>query len=196
MTLNGKEKPTIIGLYGKAGSGKDAILKWVCDKRPDKLNPIISMTTRPLREGEKNGVDYYFVDPDTFFQTEMLEHTSFNNWFYGTPISSIDMNKINIGVFNLSGVAQMFKLNTNNNIQFYPIQIICSDKERLLRQLNRETKPNCTEICRRFLADELDFVNQREIDKKYYFQIYNEYAPIAATATPLVKLIDDLGRIE
>ena len=195
MNPNGNDKPIIIGLYGKSGAGKDAILKWVCDRRPNILHPIISMTTRPPRQGEKEGVNYYYRTIDQFFNEEMLEQTCFNNWYYGTPISSIDNTKINIGVFNLEGISQMFKRQQLGEIDFYPIQIFCSDKERLLRQLTRENKPNCIEICRRFLADEADFSDKKEIDKKHYLQINNEYAPIAATTAPIFRLVDDLDRI-
>ena len=84
----------------------------------------------------------------------MLEATSFRDWFYGTPIESLDKDKINIGVFNIEGIKCLVE---DNRLEVYPILIDAPDKVRLLRSLNREEKPDCIEICRRFLADEKDF---------------------------------------
>lgn len=53
----------IIALIGKAGSGKDTILKEILKQEPIKYNEIISCTTRPKREGEIDGVNYYFLTP-------------------------------------------------------------------------------------------------------------------------------------
>jgi guanylate kinase len=55
-------KYTIIALMGKAGSGKDTILHALL-KQPAFKNasPIVSCTTRPMRENEKDGIDYHFL---------------------------------------------------------------------------------------------------------------------------------------
>ena len=59
--MNSKYK--IIALFGEAGSGKDYIQKAVMRTIWGKthFNQIISCTTRPPREGEKDGVDYHFI---------------------------------------------------------------------------------------------------------------------------------------
>ena len=47
---------------GKAGSGKDTLLKTLLQTSPFNMaNPIISCTTRPIRDYEKDGVDYHFL---------------------------------------------------------------------------------------------------------------------------------------
>ena len=84
----------------------------------------------------------------------MLEATVFNNWYYGTSIDALDANKINIGVFNPEGIRSIMK-NPNVDVEVY--KIVCSDKERLIRQLNREVDPNVEEIIRRFTTDKIDF---------------------------------------
>jgi guanylate kinase len=48
-------------LMGKSASGKDTIYKKVKEEMPE-LKPIVIYTTRPIREGETEGVEYYFVD--------------------------------------------------------------------------------------------------------------------------------------
>ena len=51
----------IFYLMGKSASGKDSIYKKVKDQMPE-LKPIVIYTTRPIREGEQDGVEYFFVD--------------------------------------------------------------------------------------------------------------------------------------
>ena len=60
----------------------------------------------------------------------------------------------NIGVFNPEGIQS---LKQEKDIDLYVYRIKCSDKERLLRQLNREIKPNVDEIIRRYKTDKKDF---------------------------------------
>ena len=53
-------KITVIALFGPAGSGKDYLLHEIMDE-VDGLNEIVSCTTRPKREGEVEGVNYYYL---------------------------------------------------------------------------------------------------------------------------------------
>lgn len=152
-------KYTIIAIMGKAGSGKDTLQKALLKEPVFKdAKPIISCTTRPIRDYEKDGVDYHFISVEQFtdalLNNEMLEATVFNNWHYGTSIEHLDPNNINIGVFNPEGCEA---LRENRSIKLSIIYIEATDKTRLLRQLNREVDPDCHEIIRRFGTDEADF---------------------------------------
>lgn len=150
----------IVALIGEAGSGKDTIMQNLLKKYPQYFNEIISCTTRPIREGEINGVNYYFLTSEDFLDKvakgEMLEATSFNGWYYGTGLLSVKENAINLGVFNPAGI---YTLSKNENIELTVFKIECSDKIRLLRQLNREHNPNVDEIIRRYKTDKIDFSN-------------------------------------
>lgn len=84
----------------------------------------------------------------------MAEFTVFNDWFYGTSYDSLSTTKINIGAFDPSAVRTLLE---NSQIELIIFRVRVSDKERLMRQLNREENPNCAEIARRFLADKQDF---------------------------------------
>lgn len=153
-------KYKIIALCGKAGSGKDTILRHIVSSAPEKYNEIISCTTRPKREGEVEGVNYFYLT-DTEFQNlettgQMLETTEFNGWHYGTGIMSLSNDKINVGVFNPAGLRT---LRLNDAIDLDIFYITAPDKTRLIRQLDRETNPNCQEICRRYFTDKDDFCN-------------------------------------
>lgn len=148
----------IIALIGEAGSGKDYIMKQVLAAAPDRFNEIISCTTRPMREGEKDGVNYHFLTAEEFaeklFIGDMLEATVFNDWCYGTSLASLSADRPNIGVFNPAGI---YALMDDPNIELIVYRICCSSKTRLLRQLNRESNPNVDEIIRRFMTDTKDF---------------------------------------
>ena len=151
------KKIKIIALFGKSGAGKDTIQNAVLAEFPE-INGIVSCTTRPMREYETNGIDYHFMSTEEFTKKvldgTMLEATEFRGWFYGTPLDSLDPDKINIGVFNIAGIECLL---TDSRLDILPIYIEASDKNRLLRSLNREQDPDCEEICRRFFTDKADF---------------------------------------
>lgn len=148
----------IIALMGEAGSGKDRTMQAVLAADPT-LHEIISCTTRPMRQGEAHGVNYFYYTPEQFGQKvldgEMLECTVFNDWFYGTSYDSVRSDGvINIGVFNPTGVESLLARPDCNVLVFW---IKCNDKIRLMRQLTRESNPDVREVVRRFQADYNDF---------------------------------------
>lgn len=148
----------IVALMGEAGSGKDTILHRIMEKYPSYFNEIISCTTRPPRQGEKEGVNYHFLSVEDFIRKilngDMLEATEFNGWHYGTDSQSLTIDKINIGVFNPEGVRC---LQEDENIELYVFYVRAAGKQRLLRQLNREENPDVDEIIRRYKTDTEDF---------------------------------------
>ena len=182
-------KYKIIALFGEAGAGKDYILKNIMKTiwGQYNLNEIISCTTRPPREGEIDGVHYHFIStPTDFVKKDLIEFTIFRDWWYGTPVDSLDTNKINIGVFNIKGIDQLINNDTQNRIECLPIYIKVTPKTRLLRQLQRESNPDCSEIIRRFLTDQADFLKI----PFHYMVVENEYNEIQ----PIVNEINELIR--
>jgi len=82
------DKGILITFSGPSGSGKDTVLNKLISKRDD-TRISISMTTRKPREGEVDGVHYYFVDRD-FFEKKIeadgvLEYAEYAGNLYGTP---------------------------------------------------------------------------------------------------------------
>ena len=81
----------IFYIMGKSASGKDTIYKELMEKMP-KFHSIVPYTTRPMREGEKDGVEYFFVDQERFDEMmdeeKIIEFRSYNTkcgiWTYFT----------------------------------------------------------------------------------------------------------------
>ena len=111
---------------------------------------------------EIDGVDYNFLPSNLsplsiVSNKQYIEVNYFNNWFYGTPLDSLKEDKINILITSPSGIEQLMEISSDLlDVKIY--YIYQPSKIRLLNQLHRENKPDCSEICRRFLADEQDFL--------------------------------------
>ncbi len=150
-------KYKIIAIMGEAGSGKDTLMRMVCDRNP-YLHEVVSCTTRPPREGEQNGVNYHFLNNEEFadriFKNEMFEATLFNGWAYGTSKDSLSLEDVNIGVFNPEGIETLL---TCPDVELKIFRVMVPDNIRLIRQLSREQHPDIDEIFRRFKTDREDF---------------------------------------
>lgn len=151
----------IIIFIGKSGSGKSYLMNKILKDNPS-YRKVVTSTSRPCREHESDGVDYNFLTREEFeFKIEtnnFAEWTCFNNWYYGTPFDAFKENEVNVVVLNPAGARTILK-NLENKFDICIFYLDCDDKTRLMRQLNREEEPNCSEIARRFLADEADFKN-------------------------------------
>ncbi len=81
--------PLLIVISGPSGVGKDTIARGLIDQRPDGFYFVVTATTRPIREGEVDGIDYYFVSTDEFAQmieeNDLLEHAIVYNDYKGIP---------------------------------------------------------------------------------------------------------------
>lgn len=169
------KKYKIIALFGKAGAGKDTIQQWIVSRH--SLHGIVSCTTRPPRDYEEDGVDYHFLSNEDFTRKvldgTMLEATEFRGWFYGTPLNSLDPDRLNIGVFNIAGIDALLE---DSRLEVYPVIVYAPDKTRLIRQLIREEFPDCEEICRRFQTDNKDFL-QCDFEPFFVWENYEEEDP-------------------
>ncbi len=88
-----KAKGVLVILSGPSGSGKDTVISEL-KKRNVDIRQSVSATTRPPREGEKDGVDYYFIDVPTFEQKiregYFLEYVRYGSNYYGTPREAVE----------------------------------------------------------------------------------------------------------
>ncbi len=90
------KKGLLIILSAPAGTGKTTLVKRLVKQDP-RIVPSISFTTRPPREGEKDGIDYHFVTREAFEQKiadgDFLEHVDFCGNYYGTSGAWVDAQR-------------------------------------------------------------------------------------------------------
>lgn len=151
-------KPALIAICGKSCSGKTTLLN-AFKKSNIGATIIVSDTTRPPREGEVNGVDYNFKTDNDFIlginECNYLEWTRFRGWYYGTNEDSV-CGKVNVGVFNADGIAQLYGLREQYKV--IPIYLTAPFYVRLRRYIEREGKFSW-ECLRRMAVDAKDFYN-------------------------------------
>ena len=155
-------------LMGKSSTGKDTIYKELL--KSDKLNlkEAVIYTTRPIRAGEVNGREYYFVDEKTRDELvnsgKVIERRDYNTvhgvWSYFTvDDGQFDLdNRDYLVIATLEAYKEFIRFFGKNKVK--PIYINVEDGVRLTRALEREkaqTEPKYAELCRRFLADSADF---------------------------------------
>ena len=162
----------IFYLMGKSSSGKDTMFKKLIEDKSLGLKTIVGYTTRPMREGERDGVEYFFVDEQKMLALEaegkVIERRSYNTvhgiWNYFT----VDDGQVALASDNkylLIGTLESYEKVRNyyGKKNLVPLYISVDDGLRLQRALNRERqqdKPKYAEMCRRFLADEADFAKE------------------------------------
>ena len=147
MSRNVKAKK-IFALLGYSSVGKDTILKQVL-KDMDDVKPIISTTTRPMRKGETEGVEYYFIDDTEFFRrgTDFVEqriyHTNVKEngveknatWRYGIERMELEKDDYLIVIVDSVGYKELKNYVGNNKI--VPIFISAPQEELKARALAR-----------------------------------------------------------
>ena len=154
-------------VMGKSSSGKDTIYKELMAKYPE-FHGVVPYTTRPIREGEKDGVEYFFVDQDRLKKMQedgrVIEVRAYNTkcgvcTYFTADDGQIDLKRndyLVIGTLvSYEALREYFGADA-----LVPIYIEVEDGVRLTRALEREKRqsvPRYAEMCRRFLADEEDF---------------------------------------
>lgn len=88
-----QEKGLLIVLSGPSGVGKGTVRKEIFSQEDTAFEYSISMTTRKPRQGEVNGVDYFFKTKEEFEelieQGKLLEYAEFVGNYYGTPVDYV-----------------------------------------------------------------------------------------------------------
>ena len=168
-------------VMGKSASGKNSIYKGLLSSC-DYLKEIVPYTTRPMRSGEIEGKDYYFItdkDIEGYKKAGKLIEarvydTVMGKWTYATiDDGQIGFNNDSITIGTLEAYVKLRDYYGKENI--IPIYIDLNSKLRLMRAMRREAcqeNPDYKELCRRFLADEEDFSDEKlknaGINKRYY----------------------------
>lgn len=169
---------------GKSASGKDTLYRLLMEKRPE-LKAVVPYTTRPIRAGEQDGREYHFVSENEMKKMEeekrVLEcrcyRTVKGSWYYFTADDGqIDLSSANSCLIStLEGYIGIRRFYGGKNV--VPLYIEVDDFVRMERALNRERnqeKPCVAEVCRRFLADEEDFSEEKLLAAGIHNRIPND----------------------
>ena len=176
----------IFYIMGKSSSGKDSIYRQLEADQELGLRRLVIYTTRPIRDGEENGREYFFVDENKLKEFrrngKLIEartyQTVYGPWTYFTA----DDGQVSVGNDSYLGIGTLesfVKLR-----EYYgddvmrPVYIEVEDGERLERALARERTqevPKYEEMCRRFLADQNDFSEENILKAGIWkrFQYHN-----------------------
>lgn len=159
-------------IMGKSSSGKDSIYKMLMQDEELSLKKVIPYTTRPMRAGEREGVEYFFCSEEQLAAFEeagkVIELRAYQTvhgiWKYFTvndhQIADVKQDYLLIGTLeSYLKIRDYF-----GRERVVPIYVEVEDGERLMRAIERERmqgQPKYEEMCRRFLADSADFSEEK-----------------------------------
>lgn len=162
----------IICFMGKSASGKDTVFRKLLEDQEPVFQKLVPYTTRPAREGEQEGQDYFFTGEEGYQRLkqegriveERSYHTCHGLWRYFTVLDAhVDLERQNYGLIGtleaFTGICAYFGTDS-----VVPVLIEVEDGIRLQRALDRERQeqtPRLEEMCRRFLADSQDFSEEK-----------------------------------
>ena len=178
MKLN--ERGLLIVLSGPSGVGKGTVRKALFELEGHDLVYSISMTTRPPREGEVDGEDYFFVSKEEFEQRirsdQFLEYANFVGNYYGTPKDKVDeqleLGKEVVLEIEVEGANQVREKAPDGVFIF----IAPPNKEALYRRLLRRGTENPDSIQQRMDKAEREF----PMAHKYDYIVVNDEVTNAA----------------
>lgn len=172
----------IFYIMGKSSTGKDTIFRNLL-KKNSRLNKIVPYTTRPIRAGETDGVEYHFTDEDGLQKIKnegrLIEIREYNTchgvWKYFTVADeNLDLENADYIMIGTIESYMSVKKYFGSDI-VVPLLIELDDGIRLQRAIDREKKqrePKYEELCRRYLADAKDFsadrIKEAGIDRSFY----------------------------
>lgn len=155
-------------LLGKSATGKDTLYKEILKRRP-KLRTVTMYTTRLIREGETDGVEYFFTGREEL-ERQLASGKVIESRTYQTIAGPWTYYTVDDGQFDVADDESCLMIGTLESYEkmcayfeagkMVPVYIEVPDGIRLLRAVKREEnqkRPNYREVCRRYLADEKDF---------------------------------------
>lgn len=194
----------IFYIMGKSATGKDHLYEALIGREELNLHPVVLYTTRPIRKGERDGREYYFVNVEKLVQLRLagkiIEERMYNTvqgpWYYFTA----DEGQFRLEVEDYIGIGT---LESYEKIKAYfgseqviPLYVETEDGIRIRRALRREekqAKPGYEEMCRRFLADCEDFSEEKiaEAGIEKRFQNNGEFGACLEELAAYIKKVQN-----
>lgn len=179
----------LLVLTGKTASGKDTVLAKLCQQYPD-LRKIITTTSRKIREGEQNGVDYYFITEEDFKKKidkgDFVEFVEYGGNLYGTEKKELEvaLNQNSIWKIDPSGAGKVRDIIKDKKV----LVIYITSPEDVILQRLKERNLSEDEIDSRMADDEAFF---QEFQDKYDYIIENVPGKLDETVDKIVKIVEN-----
>ncbi len=168
-----KNKGMLVVLSAPSGCGKDTVFKEIC-KRRDDIVKSVSATTRTPREGEVDGISYFFKTEEEFKRLinsrGLLEYTVYNGNYYGTPVEgvnkAIEDGKICFLIIEVEGGQNIMRLRPD----CVPIFLLPPSLEVLRERLEKRATNDEEDIKRRLELAEFEL----EYADLYKYNVVND----------------------
>ena len=129
----------VLVISGPSGVGKDTLMQKILEKYPDKFKKGVTNTSRKIREGEKEGINYYYVTKEEFIKLKdeggLVESNFYNGNYYGLSKRELEngtkSEKILYVVIDINGAKSVFDLKIPANF----IGILPPNEEILEKRL-------------------------------------------------------------
>lgn len=143
----------MIVVLGESGSGKTSLVNAFCKKHPE-YKRVVTFTTRPMREGEADGVDYNFISVDQFGkmveENKFVEYDMYRGWYYGTSLDRVNwpLDKV-AAVLTPAGLRELMR--SHGALVSDSVYLDVDRRSRLIKSLERGD--DIEEAYRRNLSD-------------------------------------------
>jgi len=170
-------KASLFVISGPSGSGKSSLIADVL-KDLDNFEKSISATTRSVRRGEKDGVQYYFISKEDFEKQvgdgSFLEWAEYSGYYYGTPKKFVD-DKLAAGInvileIEVQGAMQVMESSEGA----YYIFIVATTTGELRERLLKRGTDSPVEIEKRMAIAEEELKYKKHYDCIIVNNNYNE----------------------
>lgn len=170
----------IFCIVGETCSGKDTLVRKLQEYDPETFRPVVSFTNRPIREGEEDGREHYFLTDDQFTEKRYMEDgrivaytkisTTENSDGYEYMATLDEVMKSSIYVIDPQGL-EYLKTNFNDKIDAISIYISCPYEMRQARAKENRSDFN-TAFEKRVESERWQFDNFVK-QRKYDYIVYN-----------------------
>ena len=171
------KKARLFVISGPSGSGKSSLISDVL-KDLDNFDKSVSATTRSMRKGEKDGVQYYFISKEDFEKQagdgSFLEWAEYSGYYYGTPKKFVD-DKLAAGInvileIEVQGAMQVMESSEGA----YYIFIVATTTAELRKRLLKRGTDSFAEIEKRMIIAEEEIKYKKHNDCIIVNSNYNE----------------------